>query len=49
MKHPTRIEFMKLSLEERRKIFEEQSEKMKKYYEDNNDWREFQSGDFIKY
>ncbi len=42
-------EFMKLSLEQRRKILEKQAEKSKEHYENDDDWREFQGGDFVDY
>lgn len=41
--------FMKLPLEERRRIMAEQAGKMASYYEDDTEWREFQKGDFSDY
>ncbi len=41
--------FLKLPLEERRRIMAEQAERMAAYYEDDREWRKFQGGDFIDY
>ena len=42
-----RRSFMKLPLEERRRIMSKQAEKMAAYYENDREWRKFQGGDFI--
>lgn len=39
--------FMKLPLEERRRVMAKQAETMVAYYENSREWREFQEGDFI--
>jgi transcriptional regulator with XRE-family HTH domain len=39
--------FMKLPLEERRRIMAKQAERMASHYEDDREWRQFQGGDFI--
>ncbi len=41
--------FMKLSIEERRKILEKQAQELVKYYEINEEWKETQGVDFIEY
>jgi transcriptional regulator with XRE-family HTH domain/Zn-dependent peptidase ImmA (M78 family) len=40
--------FMKLPLEERRRIMARQAERMIAHYEQDREWREFQEGDFIE-
>jgi transcriptional regulator with XRE-family HTH domain len=42
-----RRSFMKLPLEERRRIMSKQAEKMAAHYENDLEWRKFQGGDFI--
>jgi hypothetical protein len=41
--------FMKLSLEERRRIMAEQAYKMAQYYEQDPEWKELQGGDIVEY
>ncbi|MBI4641978.1 MAG: hypothetical protein HY731_14910 [Candidatus Tectomicrobia bacterium] len=41
--------FMKLPLEERRRILAEQAEKMAAYYEQDSEWKELQAGDIVEY
>lgn len=41
--------FMKLSLDERRKILENQAEKAAVHYSRDKEWEDFQGGDFIEY
>lgn len=42
-----RRSFMKLPLEERRRIMSKQAERMAAFYENDREWRKFQGGDFI--
>ena len=45
---PSQVDFMQLSLEERRRILAQQAEQMKSHYEQTRDERtEWQAGDFI--
>ncbi|BBD58496.1 hypothetical protein NIES2109_12710 [Nostoc sp. HK-01] len=44
-----RREFMKLSLEERRRILAEQAERMLLHYEQNKEWQELETGDLLDY
>jgi len=41
--------FMKLPLEEQRRIMAKQAERVATYYESDPEWRQFQGGDFIEY
>jgi hypothetical protein len=41
--------FMKLPLQERRRILQAQSEEMVSHYEQNSEWRELQTGDLFEY
>ena len=41
--------FMKLPLEEQRRIMAKQAERVDTYYESDPEWRQFQGGDFIEY
>lgn len=41
--------FMRLPLEERRRIMSKQAERMAAHYENDSEWRRFQGGDFIAY
>lgn len=41
--------FMKLPLEERRKILAEQMEKMMDHYKQDSEWKELQAGDLVEY
>ena len=41
--------FMKLPLEERRRILTEQAEKMAAYYKQDLEWKELQGGDIVEY
>jgi len=47
--YPSRREFMKLPLEERRRILAEQAEVMLIHYQDDREWQELQTGDLIDY
>lgn len=44
-----RREFMKLPLEERRRILAEQAEQMLLHYQQNKDWQELEIGDLVDY
>jgi hypothetical protein len=44
-----RREFMKLSLEERRRILAEQAEQMLIHYQQDKEWQELEIGDLIDY
>lgn len=44
-----RREFMKLSLEERRRILAEQAERMLLHYQQNKEWQELDTGDLLDY
>ncbi len=44
-----RREFMKLSLEERRRILAEQAEQMLLHYQQNKEWQELETGDLLDY
>jgi hypothetical protein len=44
-----RREFMKLSLEERRRILAEQTERMLLHYQQNKEWQELETGDLLDY
>ena len=41
--------FLKLPLEERRRILSEQAEAMTIHYQQDTDWQELQAGDLIEY
>ena len=41
--------FMKLPLEERRKLLAEQAEKMMDHYKRDSEWKELQAGDLVEY
>jgi hypothetical protein len=41
--------FMKLPLQERRKILEVQAERFLAHYVEGEEWREFQGGDIVEY
>lgn len=43
-----RRSFMKLPLEERRRILAEQAEKMASFYESDKEWRKLEGGDLIE-
>jgi hypothetical protein len=45
----SRREFMKLSLEERRRILAQQTEAMLPHYQQNREWQELEAGDLIDY
>jgi hypothetical protein len=45
----SRREFMKLSLEERRRILAQQAEVMLPHYQQNTEWQELEAGDLIDY
>jgi uncharacterized protein (DUF433 family) len=47
--YPSRREFMKLPIEERRRILAEQAEVMLSHYQDDREWQELQTGDLIDY
>ena len=40
--------FARLPIEERRRILEEQSEQIRKHYEEDESWRLLQGGDFVE-
>lgn len=44
-----RRSFMKLPLEERRRLMAEQAEKLSSHYEQDTGWRELGAGDFVEY
>lgn len=44
-----RRNFMKLPLEERRRILAEQAEKAAAYYEQDQEWRELPGGDIVEF
>ncbi|MFN6514570.1 MAG: hypothetical protein RMY29_008720 [Nostoc sp. CreGUA01] len=48
-KNINRREFMKLSLEERRRILAAQTELMLPHYEQDREWQELEAGDLIDY
>ncbi len=41
--------FLKLSIEKRRRFLIEQSEELAYYYEQNKEWREMGSGEFLEH
>lgn len=43
----SRREFMKLSIEERRRILTQQAETMFKHYQQAREWQELQTGDLV--
>ena len=45
----SRREFMKLPLEERRRILAQQAEVMLPHYQQNTEWQELEAGDLIDY
>ncbi|WP_243713938.1 hypothetical protein [Nostoc sp. 106C] len=45
----SRREFMKLPLEERRRILAEQAELILPYYQQNTEWQELETGDLVDY
>jgi len=47
--YPSRREFIKLPIEERRRILAEQAEVMLSHYQDDREWQELQTGDLIDY
>lgn len=47
--YPSRREFMKLPIEERRRILAEQAEVMLSHYQEDREWQELQTGDLIDY
>ncbi|BAB74704.1 hypothetical protein ACN23B_15065 [Anabaena sp. FACHB-709] len=44
-----RREFMKLPLEERRRILAEQAEQMLLHYQQDKEWQELETGDLLDY
>lgn len=44
-----RRSFMKLPLEERRRILAEQAEKLTTHYAQDSEWREMEAGDLVEY
>ncbi|HYW19489.1 MAG TPA: hypothetical protein VE956_09280 [Nodularia sp. (in: cyanobacteria)] len=48
-KNISRREFMKLPLEERRRILAAQAELMLLHYQQNKEWQELQTGDLVEY
>ncbi len=47
--YPSRREFIKLPIEERRRILAEQAEVMLSHYQEDREWQELQTGDLIDY
>jgi uncharacterized protein (DUF433 family) len=47
--YPSRREFMKLPLEERRNILAKQAEAMLQHYQEDREWQELEAGDLIDY
>ena len=47
--YPSRLEFMKLPLEERGRILERQAEAMLQHYQEDREWQELEAGDLIDY
>ena len=47
--YPSRREFIKLPIEERRRILAEQAEVMLSHYQEDTEWQELQTGDLIDY
>ncbi|MEG4507267.1 DUF433 domain-containing protein [Microcoleus sp. F6_B4] len=47
--YPSRREFMKLPLEERRNILAKQAEVMLQHYQEDREWQELEAGDLIDY
>ncbi|MEG4321670.1 MULTISPECIES: hypothetical protein [unclassified Microcoleus] len=45
--YPSRREFIKLPIEERRRILAEQAEVMLSHYQEDREWQELQTGDLI--
>lgn len=45
----SRREFMKLPLEERRRILAEQAKLMLRHYQQDKEWQELETGDLIDY
>ena len=41
--------FMKLPLEERRRLLAQQAEKLLEHYEQDNDWKDLEAGDIVEY
>jgi Zn-dependent peptidase ImmA (M78 family)/DNA-binding XRE family transcriptional regulator len=46
---PRRRAFLKLALEERRRILEQQSDQIRKHYEEDESWQSLQGGDVVEY
>lgn len=44
-----RYAFLKLPLEERRRILAQQAEAIAEHYQQDSEWKELQAGDFIEY
>ncbi len=44
-----RCAFLKLPMEERRRILTEQAEEIAAHYQQNTEWRELQAGDIVEY
>ncbi len=47
--YPSRREFMKLPLEDRRNILAKQAEVMLQHYQQDREWQELEAGDLIDY
>lgn len=45
----SRRAFMRLPLEERRRILAQQAEEMLSHYQHDTEWKELETGDFIDY
>lgn len=48
-KNINRREFLKLSLEERRRILAEQAELILSHYQQDTEWKELETGDLVDY
>ncbi len=46
---PMRQAFLRLPLEERRRILTQQADAMLSHYEQDTEWRELQNGDIVEY
>lgn len=45
----SRRSFMRLTLEERRRVLAQQAEEMLSHYEHSHEWKELETGDFVDY
>jgi len=49
VRYPSRHEFIKLPIEERRRILAEQADRMLDHYQADKEWQELQAGELIDY